>query len=372
MANREKYGRSRRGAKDVGARELRVREQRRETRARDARAAAARVEAGTLEAGSTGEAAAGAPSDAAWPAEAWLVTEITSGRCALVLGARELAAAVPARLAREYGGALAIGDRVRLDPAGTTVVEILPRRAHLARRRADRTRQSGSGEREHVLAANVDLAVIVASLRDPPFHPRLIDRFLIMAQHGGIRPLICLNKCELGEPPPELGIYAGLGVPVVAVSAATGSGLAALRASLQGHTAVLVGHSGVGKSSLINALLGHAATLVGAVGGKSSRGRHTTTAAKAHRLDEATYLFDTPGIRSWGLWSIAPAELQGYFAEFAAYREACRYRDCTHRGEPDCAVRAAVEAGQISAARYESYARLYEEEGPADGGRGGA
>ena len=202
---------------------------------------------------------------------------------------------------------------------------------------------------------------MVAAIADPPFHPRLIDRFLIMAQHGGIQPLICLNKCDLGEPPPELAIYAGLGVDVVMASAHSGTGLDQLRAALQGKNSVLVGHSGVGKSSLVNALLGTATATVGAVGEKSNRGRHTTTAAQAHRLDTDTYLFDTPGIRSWGLWEIDQSELRDYFSEFAGPAAQCRFRDCTHRSEPGCAVLAAVEAGTISAVRFDSYSRLMDE-----------
>ena len=344
MANREKDGGSRKD-KRASPRVLREREQRRQTRARVAEAASA----------------ASADDSGPWPADSWMATELAGGRGWVVQGDRRRECAVPARLAREFGGVLAIGDRVRLDPTETSVIERLPRRNHLARKRSDRTRQSGGGAQEHSLAANVDLAVVVAALADPPFHPRLIDRFLIMAQHGGIQPLICLNKCELGEPPPELAIYAGLGVPVVMASAHTGTGLDRLRASLQGKSSVLVGHSGVGKSSLVNALLGSAMATVGAISEKSNRGRHTTTAAQAHRLGADTYLFDTPGIRSWGLWAIQPSELQAYFSEFAGPAAECRYRDCTHRAEPGCGVRAALEAGAISAARFDSYNRLFDE-----------
>jgi ribosome biogenesis GTPase len=344
MANRERDGGSRKD-KRASPRVLREREQRKQARILVAQ------EASLAAAGDSG----------AWPADSWMVAELAGGQCWVVQGERRLQCSVPPRLAREFAGALAIGDRVRLDPPGSTVVERLPRRNQLSRKRSDRTRQSGGDAKEHALAANLDLAVIVAALADPPFHPRLIDRFLIMAQHGGIAPLICLNKCELGEPPPELAIYAGLGLTVVMASAHAGTGLDQLRAALQGKNSVLVGHSGVGKSSLVNALLGTATATIGAVGEKSSRGRHTTTAAAAHQLDADTYLFDTPGIRSWGLWAIKPEELRDYFSEFAAFAGDCRYRDCAHRDEPGCGVRAAVEAGAISAARYDSYCRLLEE-----------
>lgn len=344
MANREKDGGSRKD-KRASPRVLREREQRKQARVLVAQEAA----------GSS------AKDTGAWPADSWMVAELAGGRCWVVQGERRLDCAVPPRLAREFAGPLAIGDRVRLDANEASVVERLPRRNQLSRMRSDRSRQSGGDAREQALAANVDLAVIVAALADPPFHPRLLDRFLIMARHGGIAPLICLNKCELGEPPPDLAIYAGLGLTVVMASAHRGSGLDQLRAALLGKTSVLVGHSGVGKSSLVNALLGTATAAVGAVGEKSSRGRHTTTAAAAHRLDAETYLFDTPGIRSWGLWAIKPAELRDYFSEFAGPARDCRYRDCTHRDEPGCGVRAAVEAGAIAAARYDSYRRLLEE-----------
>jgi ribosome biogenesis GTPase len=344
MANREKDGGSRKD-KRASPRVLREREQRKQARVRVAQAASLAA------AGDTG----------AWPADSWMVAELAGGQCWVVQGERRLQCSVPPRLAREFAGALAIGDRVRLDAPESTVVERLPRRNHLARKRSDRTRQSGGDAKEHALAANLDLAVVVAAIADPPFHPRLIDRFLIMAQHGGIQPLICLNKCELGEPPPELAIYAGLGVDVVMASAHSGAGLDQLRAGLQGKSSVLVGHSGVGKSSLVNALLGTATATVGAVGQKSNRGRHTTTAVCAHLLDADTYLFDTPGIRSWGLWAIEQSELRDYFSEFAGPAAQCRYGDCTHRAEPGCAVRAAVESGAISAARFDSYSRLFDE-----------
>src|SRR5205814_4177231 len=134
-----------------------------------------------------------------------------------------------------------------------TVVDVEPRRSRLARIREDRSRRSAFSREEAVLAANVDVAVIVAAVAQPPFHPKLVDRFLVICQYGGIWPILCLNKCDLVVTPPDLTVYEHLGLPIVHASAATGAGVDRLRDLLQDNLTVFTGHSGVGKSSLINA-----------------------------------------------------------------------------------------------------------------------
>jgi ribosome biogenesis GTPase len=257
----------------------------------------------------------------------------------------------------------AVGDRVLLSrsAAQLRIVELLPRTSALVRLRADRTGRSVSGRREAVLAANVETAVIVASVTAPAFHPRLVDRYLVLCQYGGVAPLLCLNKCDLGGAYPDLSVYEGLDVPVVRCSTRTGAGLGELRSHLAGKTSVVTGHSGVGKSSLVNALSGKHALAIGSVRSSDGRGRHTTSSSTLTRIDAATYVIDTPGIRSLGLWQVDAASLRFYFPEFERFEAGCRFRDCTHSHEPRCAVKAAVETGEIPPARHASYLRMLDD-----------
>jgi ribosome biogenesis GTPase len=258
---------------------------------------------------------------------------------------------------------LAVGDRVLLARAAgqLRIVERLPRTSELVRLRADRTGRSASGRREAVLAANVETAVVVASVASPAFHPRLVDRYLILCQYGGVAPLLCLNKCDLGGTPPDLSIYEGLDVPVVRCSTRTGAGLGELRSHLQGKTSVVTGHSGVGKSSLVNALSGEHALAIGSVRPSDGRGRHTTSSSTLTRIDAGTYVIDTPGIRSLGLWQVDAASLRFYFPEFERFEAECHFRDCSHSHEPRCAVKAAVESGEIPRVRHASYLRMLDD-----------
>ena len=256
-----------------------------------------------------------------------------------------------------------VGDRVDVAaPAGShdppAITRVLPRRGVLARLRADRKRRSAKPGAEQVLAANVELAMIVVAVARPPFHPRLIDRYMVLAQKCGIPVGICVNKCDLGREPRGLALYRDLGLPTVAVSARTGEGLERLRHALAGKTAVLTGHSGVGKSSLVNALLAEDRAATGEVGGRRGQGRHLTSAAALYRLGAATAIVDTPGLRSLSLRGIDDAELAGLFPDFAGFAPDCRFRDCRHDHEPGCGVRAAAARGDIPPARYDTYLRI--------------
>jgi len=259
-----------------------------------------------------------------------------------------------------------VGDRVAVMDSGTSgrpaVIDVAQRRNRLARLRFDRTRRSSAGAEEHVLAANIDLAVIVVAVKRPPFHPRLIDRYLVLCQYGGIDAAIAVNKMDLADSPPDLSIYRDLGLAIVEVSAQTHLGLDRLRHLIDGKLVVFAGHSGVGKSSLVNALLGAAAADTAEVGGKRGQGRHTTSTATLHWLDDETGVVDTPGVRSLALTGIDPLELAGYFPEFEPFTEGCRYRDCIHDHEPACGVRDAAAAGEVPQARYASYLRLLNDE----------
>lgn len=238
------------------------------------------------------------------------------------------------------------------------VLAVEPRRTQLARP------DPGAPGRLLVLAANVDVAVIVVAARDPAPKPGLIDRALVALHQSGVGPVVCVNKVDLlgDEGRDELAAmllpYRELGVPVHGCSASTGEGLAALRAVLHGRAAVFLGHSGVGKSSLLNALDPGSARRVGAVRAGDGKGRHTTTTASLCRFGDGGTAIDTPGVRAFGLARPSADDLRAAFAEFEPFATGCRFADCTHVGEPQCGVRDAAAAGRLPAARYASYLRI--------------
>ena len=269
---------------------------------------------------------------------------------------------------------LAVGDAVTvaLAPAAPAADRdradgmILARRLRgtvLARPRPMRHKRIDEHETEaleKVIAANMDLLLIVASTRLPPLRPGLIDRFLIVAERGGLAGVLAVNKIDLARPEPDvLAELKRRGVEVLCCSAATGEGLEDLRRRLAGHKSVLAGASGVGKSTLVNALVPGADAATREVRAKDQRGRHTTSATVVYELPCGGCLVDTPGVRELGL-RIDRAELPWYFPEFEPLSPRCRFADCTHTHEPACAVQAAVEAGQVRPERYESYLRLLE------------
>jgi ribosome biogenesis GTPase len=251
---------------------------------------------------------------------------------------------------------VAAGDEVlfRPEPGNTGVIErIEPRRTVLCR--------ENKGQKQ-VLVANVDQLIIVASVAEPELKPNLIDRFLVTAERYGLRPLICINKLDLCQPAdlePFLGVYAQLGYAVLAVSARTGRGIDRLRRAIIGRASVVAGQSGVGKSSLLNAIEPGLNLRVQPISEDTHKGRHTTTTAEWIPLQCGGFVVDTPGIRQFQLWDIAPEELAGFFPEFRPYVDRCRYPDCTHRHEDYCAVKDAVADGRIDLRRYESYCHIY-------------
>jgi ribosome biogenesis GTPase len=280
---------------------------------------------------------------------------------AIVRGDGELGEGSAANLqAEEYPEGVVPGDRVdmEIDDGLAKIVQIHPRKTRIARLRADSSRDATRGSSEHVIAANVDTAVIVASTISPPFRPRFIDRYLVVCEYGGVEPLICINKIDLEPPDDEaLSVFRKVGVPIIAVSAETGEGIDLLRGWISGKTAVLTGHSGVGKSSIANAITGTEMQYTGAVG-TELRGRHTTTTSMLIEWSLDSQIIDTPGIRSLALWDITREQVPAYFPEFTEPAELCKFRDCHHDTEPDCGVKAAVERGDIAENRYDSYLRL--------------
>ena len=258
---------------------------------------------------------------------------------------------------------LAIGDRVLLEQelrGAWAIAGILPRRSRLARR------APGGGQGERIVAANVDQVVVVFAAANPEPHPRMLDRFLVIAEANGLAARIVINKVELlggpDEAQPRWADYERAGYPVHYTSVKRHVGLDELRAALDAKVSVLTGPSGVGKSSLLNAMFPGLDLRVGEISESVNKGRHTTVGGYLHPLPGADgFVADTPGLREVGMWALSPTELDVCFPELRPYLAECRFGDCTHRVEPECAVRAAVEAGELSAARYDSYVRLREE-----------
>ena len=293
-------------------------------------------------------------------ANAGIVMSVASGRCRVFRDGEELDCAVPPEIAVRQKSALAVGDRVVVaeEGEGWRVRAVLPRHSVLAR--PDPLHQ----HMQRLIAANVDVVVHVVSVKAPPLRPRLIDRFLIAIQRGGARPVVCVNKIDLLDAEErereleKLAPYLELDVPIIGVSTRTGEGLPSLRDEVQGKMAALVGHSGVGKSSILNAL-DVSLQLATNTLQRRGTGRHTTSASTLYDFGGGTYLIDTPGIREFGLWDLDRVALRDYFPEFDEPSELCRFTDCTHVHEPDCEVKERVERGELSPARYETYARLW-------------
>lgn len=260
------------------------------------------------------------------------------------------------RLRESDESLLAPGDRIFIEPAEDNVVVrgIAPRSSRLARHGGMHGRL-----KQQVIAANIDILVIVAAAASPPFRPGLVDRFLIAAQQGGVTPVLCLNKIDLvEEEPPEMALYRDLDIEICITSCKTGKGLESLRKCLSGKMSVLAGHSGVGKSSLLNALDPNLRVLTREVSEATNRGRHATTASVLYELKDDIQIIDTPGIRTLGLWNVSPEEVGFYFPEIARQSQNCKFRNCTHIHETACMVKEAVESGDIALQRYESYKRL--------------
>lgn len=263
-------------------------------------------------------------------------------------------------LATDQRHVVAAGDNVVFRPAPSTepigegiIERVEPRRGVLSR---------SSRGRQHVIVANVDQVLIVGSAAEPDLKPHLIDRFLVTAESCGIRPVVVINKVDLvdlADLQPLIGVYAQMGYTVLGVSAATGFGVDRLRRVMQGRHSAVAGQSGVGKSSLLNAVDPDLQLRVREVSRDTQKGRHTTTSAMLVPLSGGGYVVDTPGIRQFQLWDVVPEEVAGWFRDIRPFVSHCRFPDCTHTHEEDCAVKDAVADDLLDARRYDSFCHLF-------------
>lgn len=277
-------------------------------------------------------------------------------------GVRE--AVLRGRLKQEerLGDGVVVGDRVEVAPPSAgegspwTIEKVHERHSALVRR------APGRAIRPKVIAANVDQVLVVFATAEPTPHLRMLDRFLVLCESSGLEAVVVVNKVDLvGEDKARhtFALYETIGYPVLYTSIVSGLGLDELRARVRDRISALTGPSGVGKSSLLNAIEPGLRLRVGSISEAVRKGRHTTVTAELIPLKEGGYVADTPGLRELALWAVPEEELDHFFPEFGPFLGRCRYgNSCTHSHEPGCAVRDAVETGEVSRERYDSYLRM--------------
>ncbi len=258
-----------------------------------------------------------------------------------------------------------VGDRVGVEfseEGDGVIVSIAQRRNYIIRRASNLSKES------HIIAANIDCAAVVVTIAAPVTAPEFVDRFLVTCEAYKVPAVIILNKIDTAREHPELlrhfhDVYRSAGYRVIECSALTGEGLEEVVELLRDKTTLLAGNSGVGKSTLVNAINPSAAAKTGAISDVHLQGKHTTTFSHVYPLPFGGRLIDTPGIRGFGLIDIKPEELYHYFPEIMRESAGCKFYNCTHTHEPQCAVMHAVVEGRISESRYESYLKMLDDDG---------
>ena len=256
-----------------------------------------------------------------------------------------------------------VGDRVVVEPDGdsSAIVEILPRHNYVIRRASNLSKES------HIIAANVDRALLIVTLHSPSTPREFVDRFLVTCEAYKVPVTIVIGKADTleGEYSAEAAefeaIYRDAGYDIIRLSSTTGQGIETIRTMLKGHTTLVAGNSGVGKSTLVSAIDPSLDIRTGEISESHHKGKHTTTFSTMYPIEQG-YIIDTPGIKGFGLIDIESRELCRYFPEMMRIAPNCRFYNCTHTHEPGCAVVEAVEEGTVAMSRYESYLKILDED----------